>query len=252
MKLGRLIAALVLLAPIPFLGAADSAAAAQVHTVAIEGYLRVYASSGLFGGGHIRVENFSESIRVTHARPTESISEEACAGDEARGELRVTFDLRGEEVVTVVRLRLYEGANCFSGDRDAEDYRFLRIDESESRQVHAYANSDDEFGSHDAVSANFTVSQNTGPPPEPSHVVASRLSAGRVEITWVDEARLETGYEIRFNSIGGAIKRLPPNTTSYAFSIPGPTGPKQCIQVRAVGVQGPSEWTPVGPFVECG
>ncbi|WP_369780426.1 hypothetical protein [Streptomyces sp. R33] len=206
---------------------------------------------GTFGGGHEVTKNFFESIRLTHEHPTGSISKETCAGDEARGELLVNFDLRGEEIVTVVRLRLYEGTNCFSRDLDAEDYRFLRIDESESREVHAYGRNY-EPESYDRVWADFSVSQNTGPPPEPSHVLANRISIGRVEITWVDEARLETGYEIRFNSIGGAIKSLPPNTTKYIFSIPGPTGPKQCIQVRAVGAQGPSEWTPVGPFVECG
>jgi len=258
MKLGHLTSAMILLGPLPFLGAADPAVAAQVHAVAIQGDAKVYAGQDAFGfGGGWIVKPFNETINVTHNQPTASFFRKVCAKDEARGELLVTFDLRNEAITTVVRLRLYEGASCRSNDLDAEDYRFLRIDESESQRVRSSADND-EIASYDRAVADFAVSQNTGPPPEPSQVVARRISGAtatsgaRVEITWVDETRLETGYEVRFNSIGGAIKRLPPNTTKYIFEIPGPAGPKQCVQVRAVGAQGPSEWTPAGPFVECG
>ncbi|GAA0270891.1 hypothetical protein GCM10010302_05540 [Streptomyces polychromogenes] len=251
MKLGRLMVAAILLAPTPFVGMTESASAAQVHRLTIRGWVNARDGGGIFDAENDRTRNFQQDVTLTHERREASFRRDVCAGNESRAELFATFTLNGvEEVVTVIRLRLYEGSSCSSNDLDGEDYVFLGLKEGESWSKWRLQARNLEPLSFDSATADVTVSHNLGPPPEPSNVVAQRSSSRDVTVTWTDEATSENGYEVTETYTHNS-KILPPNATSFIYHIPGPTGPKQCFQVRAIGAQGASDWTPVSPRAEC-
>ncbi|MGW7405509.1 hypothetical protein ACWGI9_17500 [Streptomyces sp. NPDC054833] len=240
----------VLLVPVPFVGAAEPAGAAQVHTVVARGYLQVYECCSFLSPSHTKTRNFSERFILTHARPTAHFWVKECAGDQARGELRVDFRLNGaEEVTTKARLKLYEESTCDNLDLDGDDSRSAIVGEAQSRRL-IFEVLNDEFHSDDSAAVDFTVSQNLGPPPEPSNVVASRVpgNSHKISLEWVDQATDETGYEI-LNTSTGQIARLAPNATHTFWY--QPIVYRTCFQVRAVNALGSSDWTPVSPTAEC-
>ncbi|MYW15254.1 hypothetical protein GT039_06535 [Streptomyces sp. SID2955] len=250
MKVPRLAAIAVLLAPIPFAGAAEPVGAAQVHAVFAHGHLRVYECCSFLSPSHTVIVDFSKHLVLTHARPTEHFWVKGCAGDQARGELRVDLRLtESEEVVTKARLKLYEGSTCDNLDLDGADSRSTVTGEGQSRRL-LFEVWNDEFHSNDTATADFTVGQNPGAPPEPSNLVAGRVpgNSGKISLDWVDQATDETGYEI-LNTSTGQIARLAPDS-SHTFWYQ-PIVYRTCFQVRAVNAQGSSSWTPVSPTAEC-
>ncbi|UFQ99910.1 hypothetical protein KBP30_01155 [Streptomyces sp. Go40/10] len=250
MKLLRLAAAAVLLAPLPFLRVTEPAAAAQVHTVVAKGFMEVYECCSILSPSHTKIVPIDERVVLTHGRPNEHFWVRGCAGDQVRGELRVDLRLNEAEHVNVVaRLRLYEETTCENLDRDGEYSPSENVDEGQSRRLDFYVRNA-EFHSSDKVTVGLTVSNNAGAPPEPSHVVAHRLPgrSGTIVVDWIDEATNETGYEVRDTGTG-QIARLGPNRTETVFN--QPIVNRTCFQVRAVGASGASEWTPVSPTAEC-
>ncbi|MFF4105665.1 fibronectin type III domain-containing protein, partial [Streptomyces sp. NPDC001903] len=70
-----------------------------------------------------------------------------------------------------------------------------------------------------------------------------------VRVDWEDTANNETGYEVRNTTLN---QNFGVDANTKTFTAPH-LDPKvrYCFQVRAVGAQGPSGWTPVGEKVEC-
>lgn len=251
MKLARLMAAALLLAPIAFVGMTEPAAAANTHIVLLKGKMWVLDSGGLLGKSSLRKVPIDRQANLTHDAPKKTFKFKTCAGHETRGELSVALTLTSSDrVVTSTRLRLFEESGCDNDDLDgwhAPAIRVIGVGDGHRTRITVL---NDEFESPDQVDADFTVRHNALPPNAPSQVVASRVpgDSHTISVEWTDEATDETGYEVR-NTTTNQTKNLPPNTTRTTW--PNPVVHRSCFQVRAVGVGGPSEWTPVGTQVEC-
>ncbi len=268
MKFGRVVAAAVLLTPIPFIGIAEPAAAARTHTVSIEGTLVVG------NGGHAReFLDIDARVNLTHTSPIRHPQFEICANDEARGVLLFTLTLnRFDEVGVTPVLYLYEGSSCGTRDLDATASAERRLIPLGGNRTWSMVAKNDEFLSFDVAQADFTVTQGVGidegQPTEPSHMVARRIhllciprvpchKTDEAKVEWVDEANNETGYEVRRTRIDAAGNisteqpvRLPSNATTFT-SVDLDRNSKYCYQVRAVGTGGRSDFTPVSPTAEC-
>ncbi|MGW8780872.1 fibronectin type III domain-containing protein [Streptomyces sp. NPDC055796] len=114
-----------------------------------------------------------------------------------------------------------------------------------------------EFLSDDSTSADFSITHeaagvDVGRPNEPSNVIATAGPVGSemtVRVEWDDNANNETGYEVRNTTLN---QNFGVDANTKTFSVPHlDPKVKHCFQVRAVGAQGPSSWTPVGERVEC-
>ncbi|MDA5279011.1 MULTISPECIES: hypothetical protein [unclassified Streptomyces] len=94
---------------------------------------------------------------------------------------------------------------------------------------------------HDSPTGSFRVERCAGG--------QTRGVEKAVRVDWSDNASNETGYEIRNTTLNQSFL-VDANATS--FSLPHLNDKiRHCVQVRAVGVQGRSAWTPVGERVEC-
>ncbi|MEU9034654.1 fibronectin type III domain-containing protein [Streptomyces sp. NPDC048352] len=113
-----------------------------------------------------------------------------------------------------------------------------------------------EAGSDDYARVTFSLKHaggtgiGLGRPAEPSNVVPTRDAADptRVVVEWSDQATDERWYEVSDSTLR-QIKKVPPNSTSFTWT--GLPAEKQCFQVRAVNLVGPSAWTPVRATAEC-
>ncbi|GGQ15782.1 hypothetical protein GCM10010249_38080 [Streptomyces roseolilacinus] len=163
MKLGRIAAAAVLAASIPFVGTAQPAAAANTHTVTLQGTMEVVECCGLFGASDKQIRDINRSVRLTHGQ-AELFKETVCAGGEARGELRVNVRVRSSEALVVVpTLRLFEGSSCSNLDLDGQGLgggRNLPLGTAQTWVLNAFNN---EFHSADYASAWFSVIHKIGP-----------------------------------------------------------------------------------------
>ncbi|MFJ8504896.1 hypothetical protein [Streptomyces avermitilis] len=251
MKLVHLAAA-VLLVPIPFLGMTEPAAAANTHAVTAEGWLTAVDSGHPADGVQKEIDG---TALLTHDNPTANFRVQVCAGGETRGVLSVMLRLRdSEKVDTSATLYLYEDSQCNNNDLDGTVRAPNKaISLGGGRSLRMYVKNS-EFLSPDFVKANFRITHRVGPdigrPNAPSNVVASRVpgNSHKIAIQWADNATNETGYEIRNTTIN-QTGSLAPNTTETTWY--QPIVFKECFQVRALGAAGPSDWTPVGPKVEC-
>ncbi|GEC05925.1 hypothetical protein SSP24_35800 [Streptomyces spinoverrucosus] len=157
MKLGRVMAAVALLAPIPFAGMTEPAAAVDSHTVLIRGSISAHDCCSIWGGNEWRSETVKSDDVRTHNRPWVTTWRSVCAGQEARAVLLVDIFLNNQEkVVVAATLKLYEGASCSSNDNDGEDYRATTVALGASRQVDLAVDSH-EWGSDDKARASFIV-----------------------------------------------------------------------------------------------
>ncbi|MFD9454949.1 fibronectin type III domain-containing protein [Streptomyces sp. NPDC059985] len=254
MKVGHVIGATVLLTPVLFVGMTEPASARNTHTVTIQGVLNVRDA-----GGQVSGDAFTEPINLTHDSPTGSFRVERCAGGQTRGVLSVTVRLNSTETVSPSAvLYLYEGTDCKSNDLEgtartrATDGPLLmgRIRDRELSVKNGEFLSDD--SAHAELSIEHAAGADVGRPREPSDVVATAIPGTgekAVRVDWSDNASNETGYEIRNTTLNQSFL-VDANATS--FSLPHLNDKiRHCVQVRAVGVQGRSAWTPVGERVEC-
>ncbi|CAM5468350.1 hypothetical protein [Streptomyces avidinii] len=267
MKLGHVIAAAVLMAPVPFI-VTEPAAAANTHTVGVEGSISVTDGGGWLAGPPFgRQETFSQEFNLTHDDPTVwPVVAELCVRGQTNGTLSVQLRLNRDETVYIYpALYLNEESECNNDDLDAADLARSRTIAANRETTWVLRAENKNPFSPDTASARVAVTHrigaDVGRPREPSNVVASvvpnRLLCAAFEVEckksvaleWVDNATNETRYEVR-NANLEKIVSLPPNTTRHVWSGLDRTV-KQCFQVRAVGDRGPSEWTPVGTAVEC-
>ncbi len=251
MKLGRIVAAAVLLTPISFVFTTEPAAAASRHTVTVSGLLTAVDGGGFGQSQKKRSIDISGTFRLSHTSPRSSRTFTVCAGGETRGEVRIGLLLtRSEAVVATTRLRLYEESNCDNNDLEETrtSSRALRPGATQNVQFGAFTH---EAGSYDFTFVKYRVTHDAAPPAAPSNLTVTRLQGRKVDVRWVDNATDETGYEIRNTAISSNAKPLPANTTNYLYSF-NQVGPANaCFQVRAVGLGGPSAWTPTDPFAVC-
>jgi hypothetical protein len=253
MKNGHVIAAAVLLAPIPFMGMTEPAAANSIHTVVVKGTVRAYDGGPVFGGSHNVTKTISRTVDLRHGGQDRHLRFTACAGGETRADLIVDLRLNSaEQIVADSTLYLFEGSSCNSDDQDGSQSvrnpKPISIDQSRHRFLKVFNN---EFQSFDFVTADFTVTHNVQPPKEPSGLVATHVQGDMhtIHLAWEDNATDETGYEVR-NTTTGATARIAPNRTTIAW--PSPLRFKQCFQVRALGNPKPSNWSPANPQAACG
>ncbi|MFE6825319.1 fibronectin type III domain-containing protein [Streptomyces sp. NPDC057690] len=261
MKLGYFVTAGILLTPIPFMGMTQPAAAANTHRVTLGGTLFVnsYREGYSFKLGEV--------VHLTHDRRSDTFRIERCSFDgEARGVLTVTVSLSSsEKVIARPSLSLYEENTCYNNDREGTAIaKAAAISFNHVRKWDLVVNNG-EFLSMDFAHAKITVSNTVGPdrgrPREPSNLIAQQASASTcavkickrktVSLSWEDNAKNETGYEVRNNNLE-KIVRLGPNRTGYLWTDLDPNT-RQCFQVRAVGpgAIGPSDWTPESTASEC-
>ncbi|MGE7387862.1 fibronectin type III domain-containing protein [Streptomyces sp. NPDC004126] len=253
MKRGRAVGAAVLLAPVLFVGMTQPAAARNTHAVTIRGVLNVRDAGGQVNGG-----SYSETVNLTHDAPRGSFRFERCAGGETRGLLIVTLQLNKDETVTPRgTLYLYEESSCNNNDLDGTMRTAARPLAMDKVRTHHLSVKNDEFLSDDSTSADFSITHeaagvDVGRPNEPSNVVATAVPVGNeksVRVDWEDNANNETGYEVRNATLN---QNFGVGANVRTFSIPHlDPNLRYCFQVRAVGAQGPSDWTPVGEKVEC-
>jgi hypothetical protein len=252
MKLGHIMAAAVLLAPIPFVGMTEPAAAASTHTVVLSGTLFAYDGGSVFGSGDDKTKDFDKRVNLTHDEPRARLKFVECAGDETRAELSVELRLTQTESVSVQpTLYLYEESACNNTDRDgSQQATARRLAGGQSRHWFLKV-FNDEASSFDFVWADLTVTHNVVPPKEPSELVASHVQGDMhtIHLAWEDNATDETGYEIR-NTTTNQTHRVAPNTTKLKWN--SPIRFKQCFQIRALGDPNPSNWTPTDPQAVCG
>ncbi|MGW8783076.1 fibronectin type III domain-containing protein [Streptomyces sp. NPDC055796] len=245
--------AAVLLTPVLFVGMTEPAAARNTHTMLIRGVLNVRDAGGEVTGG-----SFSQAVDLTHDATTGTFRFSRCAGGETTGVLVLTFYLHRDETVTPNgTLSLYEGTRCNDPDLDgtirvAERPIVLGKVRNENLVV-----KNGEFLSNDSTSAEFSITHraavvDVGRPNEPSNVVATAVPVGNeksVRVDWEDTANNETGYEVRNTTLNQNFS-VDANTKTFTAPHLDPKV-RYCFQVRAVGAQGPSGWTPVGEKVEC-
>ncbi|MFF5447522.1 fibronectin type III domain-containing protein [Streptomyces sp. NPDC012888] len=253
MKLRYAAGAAVLLTPVLFVGMTEPAAARNTHTMWIRGVLNVRDAGGEVTGG-----SFSQAVDLTHDATSGTFRFSRCAGGETTGVLVLTFYLRRDETVTPNgTLSLYEGTRCDDPDREGTirvSERPILLGKVRSEELVVRNR---EFLSDDSTSAEFSITHrvaavDVGRPTEASNVVATAVPVGdekTVRVDWEDDANNETGYEVRNTTLN---QNFGVGANTKTFSVPH-LDPKvrYCFQVRAVGNQGPSDWTPVGEKAEC-
>ncbi|WP_158734483.1 hypothetical protein [Streptomyces sp. NRRL F-2747] len=161
MNLGRLIAAVVLLTPIPFASMTESATAQEKHIVIIKGVLHTSACCGLDGvrGTGQDKYPFDKRILLTPTHNFEEWTIRRCAAD-ARGELTFRLSLVASTGAVIVKpwLRLYEGRYCSTSD--LEDQKTLTIPKRILPGESVFWNwhlENGEWASPDEVFAGFVV-----------------------------------------------------------------------------------------------
>ncbi|MFI1452185.1 hypothetical protein [Streptomyces roseus] len=250
MKLGRVIAAAILLSPLPFSASVEPATAATTHTVVIKGSLQVSSCCGLLGtGDETRTETFTRVATLTRDHPTASLLVSKCAGGEARGDLRFKVRLNGALVFTTSDLKLFEESVCDNNDLDDESSEFTVSPPRRSRHVNL-STMNSEFHSPDEALAQFTVIHTVSPTTAPSLLYAGRVVGNphKIALAWVDDSTDATGYEIH-NTETNQTAHLASDRRSMVWeqAIVFHT----CFQIRALGVGGPSAWVPANPSEIC-
>ncbi|MFJ3922111.1 fibronectin type III domain-containing protein [Streptomyces sp. NPDC090022] len=218
----------------------------------MKGTLTVSNGPGLFSSRTTTNTPFDRLVRLSHDRPTDTLTASACAGGESRGELTVHVELRSNEmVVATPTLRLFEGSTCRSNDLDGTDEGIQQgFRPNKSLTNWRLSVDSDEVGSDDSTRVTFSLKHSTGPgigigrPAEPSNVIVTRDAADptTVKVEWTDTAADETAYHI-FNSSLQQTKGVKANSESFVWT--GLPLGRQCFQVRAVNDVGPSDFTPV-------
>lgn len=268
MKFRHIIATAVLLAPIPFVGMTEDAAARNTHAITIKGEIGIGDYGGT-GKSEFHYEQINKVFNLTHDNPRDAFSWRYCAGGEVVGYVSIWLALNDadDRVVEKPTLTLYEGATCST--RDLVKQRVgaghaIRV--GQSRIINSEIRNTEIASIDDFLRVNLRIAHGVGAdigrPTEPSHVVAdvplSRLlclatkkscPTKSVYLTWQDEATNETAYEVR-NTSREEIRRVPANTTSFSWPGIG-WSEKHCFQVRAVNDKGASDWTPAGTAVAC-
>ncbi len=89
----------------------------------------------------------------------------------------------------------------------------------------------------------------TEPPDAPTILEATVSSSSQIDLTWVDNAYNESGFEIEWSPDEAFvpfihIATVPANTTSYSHSGLAPES-QNCYQVQAINILGPSDYTDV-------
>ncbi|MFJ3925316.1 fibronectin type III domain-containing protein [Streptomyces sp. NPDC090022] len=153
-------------------------------------------------------------------------------------------------------LYLYEGSTCRSNGLEGSARTSDRPLTLGTVRSHQLTVENGEFLSDDSAHAKFSISHaagaDVGRPREPSSVVATAVPGTgekSVRVQREDDATDETGYEIRNVTLD---QNFLVSANSRSFTIPHlDENVRYCVQVRAVGVKGASDWTPVGEGVEC-
>ncbi|MEU3724429.1 fibronectin type III domain-containing protein [Streptomyces sp. NPDC031705] len=237
---------------------APSAEAASTHTITLSGSLTVSDAPSLASGRTTRTIGFTRVAQMSHDKATDTLTAESCVGGETRGVLTVRITLRSSELAVVSpTLRLFEGSDCLNNDLDGEDQGIQQgFMPGKSLTNWQLAAENGEAGSDDYARVTFSLKHaggtgiGLGSPAEPSNVVATRDAADptRVVVEWSDQATDERWYEVSDSTLR-QIKKVTPNSTSLTWT--GLPAEKQCFQVRAVNLVGPSDWTPVKATSEC-
>lgn len=157
MKLGRIAATAVLLAPIPFVATTEPAAALTTHTVRASGFMRAIDGGGIFESRTSADRNFSRTFTLSHAAPTRSTTIPSICARETRGELFISFRLNPADTVTVrTVLSLFEGSSCTSSDLEETKRSSSLVGPGAVRLVQfgAYTH---ELGSYDWAFVRYTV-----------------------------------------------------------------------------------------------
>ncbi|MGW9369679.1 hypothetical protein ACWGVR_06630 [Streptomyces xanthophaeus] len=159
MKLGKVIAAAVLLTPLSFAGLTDPAAAAAAHIVTADVF--VSARDGFDRNSIKRKANFT----LTHNKRTTSVKYRACT-DGATAVLKLHVTLNGDETVTVSpNLALYDAsAWCemkdLAGSKSPEP---ATLGGGGGRLILDFTVTSDKFLGKDDASAGMTVTHNLWP-----------------------------------------------------------------------------------------
>ncbi|MFF4100838.1 fibronectin type III domain-containing protein [Streptomyces sp. NPDC001903] len=237
---------------------APPAAAASTHTITMTGTLTVSDAPSLGSGRTTRSTPFTRVVKLSHDKPSDTLTASACVGGETRGEVSVAVNLRSDELVVVnPTLKIFEGSDCLSNDLDGT-VRLIQQGLMPGKSLVGFQMNveNGEAGSDDYARVNFDLKHvggkgiGIGRPAEPSNVVATRDPADptRVNLEWSDQATDETHYAI-FNSTLRQAKGAPKDATSFVWT--GLPLGKQCFQVQAVNAMGASDFTPVNPKTEC-
>ncbi|MET9963023.1 hypothetical protein ABZ128_28820 [Streptomyces sp. NPDC006326] len=162
MKLGHIIAAATLLAPIPFAGMTNPATASSVHTVVVSGFFAV-KDGGTFPSYNVTRVRFNippRTFTLTHSRPSDSLTRRLCAADETRGELRVQMVLQPSQAVDVLaEVKLYEETTCENHDLEGKNWDSIRVTPGQTKQIYLMQ-VNGEYDSRDNAEAHIIVHQN--------------------------------------------------------------------------------------------
>ncbi|MFD7096448.1 hypothetical protein [Streptomyces xanthophaeus] len=170
MKLGYVIAAAVLLAPIPFAGMENPAAASPVHTVVVNGTLVVRDGGSSFDYPKRKITERvfhipTRTFTLRHGHPGGALVHRVCAADETRGELRVKVLLQPSgRVDALAELKLFEESVCENLDLEGKDYGTTSIRPGQTGTIGNLLVKNGEFNSFDLATAAVTVTQNPVPP----------------------------------------------------------------------------------------
>ncbi|MFF4105685.1 hypothetical protein [Streptomyces sp. NPDC001903] len=164
MKLGHVIAATVLLTPIPFAGMTNPAAAFSPHTVVVSGLLRVEDSGSTFSippnKRHLVNLNIPPTkFTLTHTRPTHRAVHKACAAEETQGQLTISLVLQpSERVDALAELKLFEESHCENYDLDGTDWASVSVPPGQTGRIeNLFVTNSQEYDSWDNASASVTI-----------------------------------------------------------------------------------------------
>jgi hypothetical protein len=172
MKLGNVIAAAVLVTPIPFAGMTNPAVASSSHTVVVSGWMRVTDSGAFFSipPNQTRIVNFTiptRTLTLTHTSPSRRITHRVCAAGETTGKLTIQLVLQpSQRVDALAELKLYEESVCENLDLDDTDWASTSVNPGQTKQIDTlWVTNAQEFQSWDSAEASVTVTQKSVPSP---------------------------------------------------------------------------------------
>ncbi|MFB7291100.1 hypothetical protein [Actinacidiphila glaucinigra] len=166
MKLGYVTAA-ALLAALPFTVTSPPAAALETtHIVKLTATMRTYACCDfLTEKSHEENTTLHSTLNLTNSKRHAEKKFELCAGEEARGVLRIHADLlTSGEVQLSPWLTLYEGTSCLSTDDEGRsDFAARNLKSGRGSMTWEMTVHNTEFHSDDEAFAKLTVTHDIWP-----------------------------------------------------------------------------------------
>lgn len=165
MRLRHVAAVALLPLPMLFPGAVQPAAAAVLHTVTVNGSMKVSSGPGIFKSRSTGNFTINRKALLRHAPGpnVRTLSFSFCQGGDVRGVLTVRLELTRFEYVTVTpRLQLFEGSSCSSDDLDGEQSALMTGVSLGKQRTWNMSAHNSEAASGDHVYSTFTVSNTAG------------------------------------------------------------------------------------------